>query len=118
MAAPFPPVQGLLQGVKTGTACRLDDNGFHVQHGRPRLHPRHGGPDGRKTVGPIVPVAGEELDLFSIKEAEQAVAVELDFMEPLITRRRGFDERRQLDGTEPLYQIVHLSSRILKSKKI
>jgi hypothetical protein len=47
-------------------------------------------------MGPIEPGSGEQLDVFAVDTRVHAVAVELDFVQPVLARRRFFNEARQL----------------------
>jgi hypothetical protein len=47
-------------------------------------------------MDPVQSCAGEELDVLAVDARVHAVAVELDFVQPTVARRRFVDEARQL----------------------
>jgi hypothetical protein len=75
-----------------------DTKFLHCAQAARGRHRRHGGRDRRIFMGPIEPRAGEELYRAAIEARMHAVAVELDFVQPLIAFRRRVNEFGELRG--------------------
>src|SRR5205823_5863161 len=76
---------------------------FAVKIGLARAERRHGLGDRRVFMRPVEPGAGEELNGAAVEARMHAVAVEFDFVQPLVALRRRIDQLREL-RRDPLRQ--------------
>ena len=94
---------GRIAGVRCGLdhAERCDAVGkdaaqLAVEIGLARAERRHRRGDQRVFMRPVEPGAGQQLHRSAIEARMHAVAVEFDFVQPLIALRRRVDELREL----------------------
>jgi hypothetical protein len=80
----------LLQQREAGNAVAALGDDFAVDEGGLGAEPGDRVGDGRKFSGPVEPFARQQLDLAAIEPRLDAIAVELDLMDPGIARRCFF----------------------------
>ena len=85
-----------LDHAERGDAVGAHAAEFAVEIGLARRERGYRGRDLRIFVGPVKAVAGEEPHLAAVEPGMHAVAVEFDFVQPLVAVRRGVNELRQL----------------------
>jgi hypothetical protein len=85
-----------LDHAERGDAVRKGAAQFAVKIGRARAERRHGLGDRRVFVRPVEPGAGQQLDGAAVEARMHAVAVEFDFVQPLVAVRGGVDQLGQL----------------------
>ena len=87
----FAFFEGGLEASEGGEALRVEHDDLAVEDrgvGRDALH---GSGDGLDAVGPVEAGAGEYLDGVALLASLHAVAVELEFVEPVFAGGRLFD---------------------------
>src|SRR5438876_3810494 len=77
-------LEDVLQRLKAGRAIRLDDHDLTVEQRGLRRQRRGRLRDLGETIGPVLAGAREEPHAAALDPAEDAVAVELDLMQPLV----------------------------------
>jgi len=92
-----------LQAAEGRNAVGADAAEFAVEIGLTRVERRHGFGDRGIFVRPVEPGAGEQGDRAMVEARMQPVAVEFDFMQPLVAFRRRVDQLREL-RRDPLRQ--------------
>jgi hypothetical protein len=80
-----------------------DATQFAVEIGLARAKRRHGRGDRRISMGPVEAGARQQPHVAAIEARMHAIAVELDFKQPLVAFRRHVDELGQL-RRDPLWQ--------------
>jgi hypothetical protein len=89
--------------LERGDAVRKDPAQFAVEIGLARAKRRHGFGDRRIFMGPVEPGAGQQLDRAAVEPRMHAVAVELDFVQPVVAVRRRVDQLGELRH-DPFWQ--------------
>src|SRR5436309_1740227 len=86
-----------MQRVEIGDAVDANDDSLAVDD--EMLHPvlQCGFNDPRISLGPVISVTRDQPDPIAIALDTQAVAVEFDFMKPILARGHGFAGRRQAE---------------------
>ena len=69
---------------------------FAIEIGLARAERRHGLGDRRILVRPVEARAGQQLDGAAVEPRVHPVAVEFDFVQPVVAFRRGVDQLREL----------------------
>ena len=85
-----------LDHAERGDAVGKDAAQFAVEIGLARAERRHGRGDRRIFVGPVEPGAGQQLARAAVEPRMHAVAVEFDFMQPVVAFRRRVDQLSEL----------------------
>ena len=85
-----------LDHAERGDAVRKRAAQFAVEIGLVRIERRHGLGDRRVFMRPVEAGAGEQVDGAAVEARMHAVAVEFDFVQPLVALRRRIDQLREL----------------------
>jgi hypothetical protein len=90
----------VLKFLKIRSAIAVEDYDFAIDNcclnGKGSRRRREIG----KFVSPVLPVPAPKAYLAMIEAAQHPISIELQFMHPLISRRRGFDQCRKLRRNE------------------
>lgn len=98
LAATF--LEGVLQGLEVRSTLLVEDDQFAVQPTALQTEPGQGLLQVRQAFGPVMAVAGQQAHVAVFDAAHQPIAVQLEFVGPLPSRRL-LDQAGQLGG-DPL----------------
>ena len=102
----------VLERLEAGRAVGQEDGHLAVQHRRPDGQARHALGHGGKLRRPVALVPAHQPHLPILETGEDAVAVELQLVQPLLARRRLGGDRRKL-GRDELRQAATPRSRLV-----
>jgi hypothetical protein len=87
--------QSVLKRAEIGHSVRVDDDYLAIEQGGLHLQPRQLTRNGLEARSPIEVVAADEPNGLSFDRGEDAIAVELDLVEPAVAGGRLVDQRRE-----------------------
>ena len=96
----FLVFQSFLEQLKAGDAVPIQHDRLAVEHGGADAEARDGLGQTGEAVGPVLAVAGEQPHILAVLAGEQAVAVELDLVNPGLAGRRVRREGAELRRVE------------------